>query len=225
MDTFHPFPRLPYDIRALIWKSAVGPRVVQLSAHYEKRLTRPHHQHCQHTWEIEYLLSTTPVPALLHTCRESRHQNLYEKMFYLDASEPRHIWVNFKLDIIDVGYGSNLDILKHNGSRVRRLKFEADNYEEHWFHSASRDLVWFKNMVEYHVVAGGGVGAWWGAWEDFTWTCKRENLKFIDKQTGMIMNSYEVDKMMDDIQANDWQQAEEEERLAAEMAAATTDIE
>lgn len=79
-------------------------------------------------------------------------------------------------------------------------------------------------MAEYHVVAGDGVGAWWGAWEDFTWTCKRENLKFIDKQTGMIMNSYEVDKMMDDIQAHAWQQ-EDEERLAAEMAAATIDIE
>ncbi|KAH0592101.1 hypothetical protein MHUMG1_10149 [Metarhizium humberi] len=226
MTTFQPFPRLPCELRALVWALTAQPRTVPLRAKYEARLTRPNHQHNKYTSEIACLFSPIPVPPILHTCQESRKQSSYEKLFYSQETEPRYVWVNLDLDMLDVGEAS-LEYLEHNGSRVRRLKFEARNFDEYWFHFESQKLLWFTNLVECHVVSGDGLEAWWGAWQDFYWSCKREDLKFIDKKTGETMNSYEVDEMMDKIQAEDWRQAEleEEEALAEEMAAASMDTE
>ncbi|KID59421.1 hypothetical protein MAN_10726, partial [Metarhizium hybridum] len=226
MATFQPFPRLPFELRALIWALAAQPRTVRLRAKFERRLTRPNHQHNKYTSEIACLFSPAPVPATLHTCRESRRQSPYEKLFYSQETEPRYVWVNFDLDMLDVGEAF-FEYLEHHGSRVRRLKFEAQNFDECWFHFDSKKLVWFTNLVECHVVSGDGLGAWWGAWEDFYWSCKREDLIFIDKETGQRMNSYEVDEMMDKIQAETWRQAEleEEAALAEEMAAASINTE
>lgn len=58
---------------------------------------------------------------------------------------------------------ASVQYLKHNGSRVYQLKFKARIFDEYWFHFESQKLLWFTNLVEYHVVSGDGLEAWWGA--------------------------------------------------------------
>jgi hypothetical protein len=59
MATFHPFPRLPFKLRAWIWRLTVELRTIYL----------------------EGLLAWVPppVPAALQVCREARNMNLYGK--------------------------------------------------------------------------------------------------------------------------------------------------
>jgi hypothetical protein len=57
LTEFHPFPRLPSELRLKIWKlNMPGPRVVELR--YSKK--------------IYHAISPTSTPALLHVCREVR---------------------------------------------------------------------------------------------------------------------------------------------------------
>ncbi|KAF2003792.1 hypothetical protein P154DRAFT_590260 [Amniculicola lignicola CBS 123094] len=94
--TFHPFPRLPFELRAQIWEMTVEPRVVDVRVAYSNEI-------------MEYgrrLVSSTSTPAILHVCREARDHGLYEKGFSEIASRGvgfQHVWVNFDIDIIDIG--------------------------------------------------------------------------------------------------------------------------
>jgi hypothetical protein len=67
MSTFHAFPQLPLELREHIWKSTVEPRTVNIHIDRENLERRRH------------LTSSTPIPAVLHTCREARNQGLYQQ--------------------------------------------------------------------------------------------------------------------------------------------------
>ncbi|EFY94305.1 hypothetical protein X797_011524 [Metarhizium robertsii] len=122
MATFHPFPRLPFELRAMVWALAAEPRNVQITAECHEDMD-PEDYDFYPALCIEHLFSPTPVPAVLHACRESRKQSPYEKLFYLEETESCYVWVNFDLDMLDVGLGP-LSFLFLNRSRIRRLKFE-----------------------------------------------------------------------------------------------------
>ncbi|KAK4178459.1 hypothetical protein QBC36DRAFT_324866 [Triangularia setosa] len=82
--TFHPFPLLPYELRALIWQLAASePRTVEARVGHRKKYpklpphprNKPYSGYCykKHSATVPYLITgLTPVPALMHTCRESR---------------------------------------------------------------------------------------------------------------------------------------------------------
>lgn len=99
MATFHPFPRLPFELRAQIWEATVEPRTVEVFIRYKD--------------EIPRLVSTTPVPAPLQTCREARNLKLYRQEFselllqdqpeYKGAVERRYVWLNLDIDTISIG--------------------------------------------------------------------------------------------------------------------------
>jgi hypothetical protein len=63
MATFHPFLRLPYELRTCVWKLTVEPRTVRVDV------------------QDYFLASATPVPAVLQVCREARNYGLYQKAF------------------------------------------------------------------------------------------------------------------------------------------------
>jgi hypothetical protein len=68
LSEFHPFPRLPKEVRLKIWKSVHeanerGERVVEIT--FE--------------WSIQQVVSLSPAPVLLHVCRETREE--YGKIF------------------------------------------------------------------------------------------------------------------------------------------------
>jgi hypothetical protein len=87
---FHPFPHLPDELRLLIWNLASAhPRTVTI------------HAHPRQIQIAEYLISPSPIPAPLHTCRESRIEALttYTKAFHC-PNNPRYIFVDFHVDTI-----------------------------------------------------------------------------------------------------------------------------
>lgn len=99
MATFHPFPRLPLELRTMIWQMAVAPRDVKVSEQAD------HIQEGGSTFRStrRYFKSPTPPPALLHACHESRSicTPFYTKAFTYGA-QPRYTWVNYALDTIVV---------------------------------------------------------------------------------------------------------------------------
>ena len=78
MATFHPFPRLPYELRMQIWEMTVEPRVVNVELTRQKPIR-----------QAFYLTSSTPVPAVLQSCREARNHGLYRKAFS-EVAVPGH---------------------------------------------------------------------------------------------------------------------------------------
>lgn len=79
--SFHRFPELPWEIRSRIWEHTVEPRTVEARFTYDKK---PITDEMMAKYDLERpsdfpfvvvrrLRSSTPVPAPLHVCRESRH--------------------------------------------------------------------------------------------------------------------------------------------------------
>lgn len=113
--SFTCFPRLPPELRRLIWKHAsFHSRNVDITASY-------HPTKLSDTWdlvspeEIFYYLSVCPPPSILSVSRESRSEAL--KYYTLDfgvkptSSPPEnavkpHIWINWEVDrIVLVNWG------------------------------------------------------------------------------------------------------------------------
>jgi hypothetical protein len=92
LPTFHPFPHLPDELRLQIWR---------LAASQPRTLTM--HAYPPQSRDVDYLVSPDPIPALIHTCHESRMEALmsYTKAFSCGVG-PRYTWVNFNLDTIRV---------------------------------------------------------------------------------------------------------------------------
>ncbi|KAK5624980.1 hypothetical protein RRF57_000696 [Xylaria bambusicola] len=118
MNTFHLFLQLPAEVRLLIWEATLVPRVVRVGF---GRLYIDEKALCLRS----RLMSPTPIPAILHTCKESRYHSPYQKAFSelddIDDGEPRYIWVNFTVDVIDVGY--LVDILAPVAPLIQKLRF------------------------------------------------------------------------------------------------------
>lgn len=101
LSSFTLFPSLPIELRHEIYKLTIQPRLVQILRRY------------------------TTIPALLHTCRESRNVMRlagYELAFR-DADPHPFIWYNFQYDILYLDYEEELEHLKRSKDcfRVERL--------------------------------------------------------------------------------------------------------
>ncbi|CCC11359.1 hypothetical protein SMACR_04062 [Sordaria macrospora] len=119
MATFHPFPRLPTELRLRVWELTVEPRTVnfrikqsaaddvvnnRFSIHYGSTRILPVH-------------SSTPAPAALHACHEARNHLLHWKRVYQQVFcvivnqnpardstyDEGYIYLHFELDTIDIG--------------------------------------------------------------------------------------------------------------------------
>ncbi|KAI4598800.1 hypothetical protein KJ359_002692 [Pestalotiopsis sp. 9143b] len=95
--TFHGFPRLPAELRLKTWRFAIHPRTVDIR---EKYLYHPDKRRY-------YLISSTPPPAILQACRESRSEALssgrYAAAFANAEIGPRYIWIDFVHDTVRLG--------------------------------------------------------------------------------------------------------------------------
>lgn len=113
LTTFHLFPTLPSEIRIKVWNLALSlPRVVTVSCEKE-RLNRTRRF-------AKSFISQTAVPALLHTCRESRLEGFltYVPMFKTDTS-PNYTYISFEHDTIQC----EDNILEYiGGEEVERLQ-------------------------------------------------------------------------------------------------------
>jgi hypothetical protein len=82
------------------------------------------------------LISSTAIPATLHSCREARNCRLYQRTFFeVDAqqgtTEQRYVWLNLGIDMVDVGK-SEFRYFEHIASAIKRFKFERENTDEYF---------------------------------------------------------------------------------------------
>ena len=156
MTTFHPFPRLPFELRAQVWELTVEPRTVEIRVRYKETLVPdgdPSGNGPKMT-RVRRLVSFTPVPATLQACREARNLGLYQHAFSeLFTSETRYLWFNWEVDMLSAEIDA-LDALKPIMHLIRKFQF-ARRIEQTFFYYAlfqARELHSFLNAKEIHRV-------------------------------------------------------------------------
>lgn len=138
MSTFHPFTRLPPELRLHIWDIAASePRVVTLSEFKSKPYSR-----------LYNLTSFTPPPSILHVSRESRSAGLkhYKKIY---CTLVRQIWFNPDIDtvklcscVLRINYRyPGLEKIKHISIIPHHVRDQRC-----WMHSLSTDYPSIKTL-------------------------------------------------------------------------------
>ncbi|USP74060.1 hypothetical protein yc1106_01334 [Curvularia clavata] len=213
MTAFHPFPRLPLELREQIWKDTVEPRTVEVR--------------CVQEWPHRYdqqPMSSTPIPAVLQSCREARNLGLYERVFFEVAVRPkfkgnfvpviafedfffpddqedeidppiteqRYVWLNFDIDMVDIK-DSEFRNYHHIASAIKRLKFEWESSCASFCYSGLKELKPFVNVEEIHVVCTAGFSVWAWATCEYSWPCNEEKLLFIDASNGRVARGTEFE--------------------------------
>ncbi|KAH8900063.1 hypothetical protein GQ53DRAFT_609868, partial [Thozetella sp. PMI_491] len=93
LQTFSLFAALPTELRLEIWALSCTPRVVEV----------------RYSEEQDKCLTSTQPPALLHACRESRHEGfrLYTK-FFGTKTQPGSIYFAPSFDVLYIPRGGNM---------------------------------------------------------------------------------------------------------------------
>lgn len=146
--------------------------------------------------DILYETTSTPAPALMHVCRESRQHAPYQRAFTA-GSEPRWTWVNFELDIFSVSSLYSIrDIVPHR-SEVQRLQIRTDD-DNDWYESATTYnglgiLYEFVNLREIRVVIEPGDLMWADVFAQWSFGyCPRENITFLDEGSGLVLTGLQL---------------------------------
>lgn len=151
---FHPFPRLPTELRASIWSLAAASRIVDICL-----LTPEATSHYQPGPQSDHFSSHTPPPALLHACRESRQHAPYPKSFFSTLhreSNARYVWLNFQEDLICFA-DYTVERLAPHEDEIQRLRFtvprgdRGDFFYEYFFHNSDILLQKFTALKELHI--------------------------------------------------------------------------
>lgn len=190
MATFHPFPRLPFELRDLIWGFSVEPRIVELDVDYELNYIDS-----TRICPWRYMVSSTPTPAVLQVCQEARNHGSYKKVFTELASPfgvgPQYIWANLEVDIINIGW-TEYTAFEEIATSIRKLQFERDPSCEHWYQWEYNEMRLFSNAKEiYAVCAYGDVWHWLEAFKWRYWPCGIGNVHFIDPTDGHVYKGEE----------------------------------
>ncbi|EHK18972.1 uncharacterized protein TRIVIDRAFT_66993 [Trichoderma virens Gv29-8] len=185
--TFHPFPRLPYELRARIWDLAAHPRHVRI------RITNDS--------EANTFASPMPPPAIMHACRESRQCAPYQKAFFSTLpgeSMARYVWVNFKEDMIcltDYQY----ERLKHK-DEIQRLRItipkgrDGRNWSDAFPHFRRESLGKFPLLREVHVAMQEHVLSWGADFGGPSYgKCPSENVRFLDLHSGLLLTGPQLE--------------------------------
>ncbi|KAK8016688.1 hypothetical protein PG993_014877 [Apiospora rasikravindrae] len=188
------------------------------------------------------IVSSTLVPAVPQTCREARCQGLYQKHFSevaaalltTEAQEagqslplPKQLpyfWLNLDMDVVSIG-ASPLRHFLPIAPRIKRLRLAPSKGASGFYFSQGRHLnAAFVNLEEIQIVCVGQQR--WG-WEQakvwHSWPCGLGNLYFIDATDNRMMESAEMDVVMDEsrkeyfrqIWVNDLRAAQPDESDAA----------
>ncbi|KAK2612377.1 hypothetical protein QQS21_001641 [Conoideocrella luteorostrata] len=216
---FHLFPRLPYELRALIWTLTVEPRTVPISCwigdrpakevnpsdeYWRRDLSSETHmpefaKHHATTLPLVLYAASPIKPSIIHACRESRALNLYEKLILEPGSEASFAWVNFDVDTIDIGDYQIFQRFKHCGHKIRRLKLEANMSDEYFSRYGSHELSFFNNLLECFIVTKDPFYFWAGAYEERL-QCKPESTFIIDEITGEVKCCADLDQLWEEDQ-------------------------
>lgn len=196
--TFHRFPFLPWELRARIWELTVEPRTVEVhtitygseeDSETQAEDGEPHRR----------LVSTTPVPATLHTCREARNLGLYQKEFsefedVPEGREKRYVWLNLDIDMIDIGQ-EELKRYRPIAKSIKRLKYRARTFEYDdvsWLHM-------FESLAEAHIDCFNeeGLNDWYWTFAPFQLRCDHRNILLIESENGRTITAQELEEEYD----------------------------
>jgi hypothetical protein len=89
------------------------------------------------------------------------------------------VWVNFDIDIIDIGKSLFKDF-KPVAPFILRLKFEREMHSEWFYYDEVDDVQDFVNTTEIYIVPSDGLSACIGATEEHYWPCGEDNVFYID---------------------------------------------
>ncbi|KAF2029896.1 hypothetical protein EK21DRAFT_66599 [Setomelanomma holmii] len=200
MDTFHFFPRLPAELRAQIWEMTVEPRTVDFYIADKDGAPKAPNA-CLESYYANPTLSSTPVPAMLHTCLEARKFCSYEKVF-LCEHQNRYVWLNFNIDVLSVP-DTILYRLLPFASKIRRLQMRCELKEHSWMRWSTGVITpeHFENLLKATIVCTKEdlIGLLWDA-KEYTWPCGAENVVVIDSGDGqkVTLKDYQVEGVWDD---------------------------
>ncbi|KAL4962981.1 2EXR domain-containing protein [Aspergillus stella-maris] len=186
MTGFTLSPYLPYELRILIWGMTIKPRTV------EARIIRKYGD-----WGSPIgLSSSTPIPSIFQTCHEAHDVGLryYKKAFWqltIPEIHPRYVWVNFELDLIDIGDTYFDHVKAEDRVRIRRLRFERE-YSDTFYFLETFELRDLYSPREIHVLCTDGNWCWAEPYDHLYRPCGPENLTFINKETGEVWGPKEI---------------------------------
>ncbi|KAL5328472.1 hypothetical protein ACEPPN_001971 [Leptodophora sp. 'Broadleaf-Isolate-01'] len=184
--TFHPFPRLSFELRTRIWDLTVEPRIVEVCVvtRYPKptkiELSNAYAEKWSHNWPLRHLRSSTAAPAQLQSCREAREyltthpkaRYLYSKAFSEltqktydgfdtmlehDPELERYVWLNFDLDMVSIG-DTDVHEFEAVAYQINRLRLERLLDDEYFARSEVQSIgKVFRNLCEIHMVCSRGI--------------------------------------------------------------------
>ncbi|KAL5353861.1 hypothetical protein ACLOAV_001905 [Pseudogymnoascus australis] len=175
MATFHPFSRLPFELRIQIWGFATEDRVLRVRKAWIRN---------QGYW------SPTLVPAITRACRESREHCSYQKAFIIESFS-RYIWANYDHDVIQMRSGllSKENILERD--KVRHLRIELINEQgldesDSFYYNDVRRLPDFPKLESFSLLVGDRLSPQWTDFikETYWGACPRGNVQIVDGETG-----------------------------------------
>lgn len=211
MATFHPFPYLPFELRARVWELTVEPRTVEVRILADREEIPPappgggrRRRAKRRRRRLVRLASPTPVPAALQACREARNLGLYQQAFSeLSTAETRYVWLNLEIDMVSIAT-CHFSYFKPVARLIRRLRFERMIGCDSFYYFEAREIRSFVNAKEIHVVCIDGIESWHEASKEHSWPCGVENLFFTDRDDGRMMRSIELDAMCDEVLRESW---------------------
>lgn len=150
--------------------------------------------------------STTPVPAILHTCREARALGLYQKastyvqdLSPLDTQYP-YFWVKFELNTIAIDKDEHVENLELIASEIQHLQFEQEGDgtyrgEAFWSLGGHRELAMFKNVKEIFNVCHDGLGSFGEVLDIVQFPCGPDNVYLTERlDEGVWVSAIELDR-------------------------------
>ncbi|KAL7912394.1 hypothetical protein GGI35DRAFT_440161 [Trichoderma velutinum] len=188
--TFHPFPRLPPEIRSLIWALAVYPRLLHI------RIT-PKSDTLGNSYN--HYASMIPQAELMYVCRESRQLSPYRKAFLTTLpgdSEVQYIWVNFDKDMISL-QDEKMGRLAPHAADIQRLRFTVPtgSYGEYWADTFTRfpdtNFKMFTALRELHFAISESYTLW--GYTNCYGTCLPENVRYVNVHTGFMLTGAQLE--------------------------------
>ncbi|KAK8048201.1 hypothetical protein PG994_009931 [Apiospora phragmitis] len=146
MSTFHPFHRLPLELRLSIWSMATEPRLVIVGASY-------------YGYGVFGAAQTpSPPPPLLGVCHEARSfllQSYYTKAFE-NPDSGQYQYVNFAADTVQLVQRA-LGAYPREAPWIQRLSIDARDSESFYYKRQfhlREDMTGLKQVTIIHQESG-----------------------------------------------------------------------
>jgi len=196
---FHPFPRLPPEIRDYIWKICVTDypaRIVDLREYRLpderkkedlKATTSPNSG--KEKKEIVGYKSRTPAPTLLYICRDSRDiaQETYTKAFGT-ADMPAQTWIDFDKDILYI-----FEMRELSNDPYRWYHFSEEGYKINgpFFNEYNQDIQKVKDLAVN--------GPWEPLWGQFLYEVLGIARQFVNLERFTVIDAQHASDLTADL--------------------------